>query len=136
MEGERRCYFCNEPSVELVCESDRCRSYDHELMEYRREEARREWRSAFIPAIRDHCKYDTEWELNILQRWLYTLKVLVCLLFGRWTRGSLGYDTTIHVAEISYTKTYGGWNGEYLHVGRGLFRNWIWEVERDGDSYM
>lgn len=85
-------------------------------------------------AVRQRAKVENDYPLNRLERWFYTLKVLVCLLFN-W-RADLWLVERVTVAEFN-VEEWGSmeWGRmvewDMLVVAHGL-RNWRMCILHDG----
>lgn len=83
------------------------------------------------------CKGHENWSLNRIQRWFYTLKSILCILFG--LRKQFTWDDDI-IDGVAYwdhsTNPWGYYGSEYdwteLDVGYGYFKNWKYDVIRNG----
>jgi len=85
--------------------------------------------------LKDRCYTETENGMSIIFRLLYTIKALICILLNR--HSSVGCDC-ICVATWGYSQGYSQecWDDrtwEYLDVGRGLFKEWVYEQGSDGN---
>jgi hypothetical protein len=92
---------------------------DKEIEQSRRKEGLK-W------AILQRCEYESDYTLNQLQRWFYTFKAIVCLLMNRKT--DLWAEDCI--STVAYWDYHGGYRDswEQLAVGRGVFKNWHYDV--------
>lgn len=97
-------------------------------------------------AIKQRCKGDTNYSLNRFWRWFYTFKCLFCYLYewefkpdtthrqhGDWRDQ---YPDVVAVADISFQRTYAGWDAAWLEVGYGVFENWFIRVQEDSEWNM
>ncbi len=132
----RRCYFCNREGA-AVCDSPECQQYDRELSEYLEEEARSDLHAAVRAALVKRCKDDWNDKLNRCQRWFYTAKCLLCVML-RWEGRPAKpvCPDRVVVACHHYAKLYAGWESRHIEVGRGVFTQWWFQIESDGDSWM
>jgi hypothetical protein len=134
---ESFCFYCGKPG-EAMCESPECKAYDRELCEEIDRQHKEDLRAAFWAALRDRCKIERDHELNRFSRWFYTAKCLICLLLG-WSRNYEvveGYPKVIDVGQYHYAKLYAGWEQSWIAVGRGVFTQWWYELEEDGEWLM
>jgi hypothetical protein len=87
-------------------------------------------------AFRERAKCDDNWELGWLGRWWHTAKLAICVLLGRDNSPDDSYGRGVEVAIYHYQDLYAGWESESIRVGHGVFRNWWFEIHRDGDWWM
>lgn len=131
------CWFCGKPG-DIVCDSAECQKHDRELRDEQDRERKRELRSAVRAALSQRCEPETDWRLTIIGRWFYTAKCLFCVAVG-WSRNyetTKGYPDVIEVAQHHCAKLYAGWESRWISVGRGVFTQWWYELNEDGDWLM
>lgn len=133
---ETRCYFCGELGG-IVCDSNECQTHDREHNEELDRIYAEDLKCATKAAIRNRCKgCDDYGELSRLQRWFYTTKCLTCVWLGWKMPGNLQYPSRITVAQHHYAKLYAGWESRAIVVGHGIFSQWWFDLESDGDWWM
>lgn len=88
--------------------------------------------------LKQRCKYEDNRALNNIERFFYTLKVLICILLKR--QKSLYTDPdSLCVAILNFRNAYSldvmnGYDWEEIAVGYGLFENWHYD-RYDNSSY-
>lgn len=84
-------------------------------------------------ALKQRVKYNENIELNRTQRWFYTTKAIICLMIGRQKNLYTTDDKIDSVANWGYwTSLDGGGNWTELAVGRGVLRNWYYDIYKNG----
>jgi len=83
-----------------------------------------------IEVIKQRCKPEYDYSIDRLQRWFYTIKTLICILFNR--QGDLWGKDHIDVAILNHRPVYtmdviGGYNWICIVVGYGYFKNWYYD---------
>ncbi len=133
-----RCYYCDDPAIQgqITCGSEKCLQIDREMEEERIRFEKEEVRKALKAALECRCKDDGEYGLNSLQRWFYTVKLLLCVLFRLRRCQRDCEECPVNVCCYYHSKTYGGWQAGYIVVGHGVFKSWFYDLENDGDSSM
>lgn len=133
------CWFCG---VALdtdypVCGKAECQLHDRDLRDDL-ERTHRQWVwTGFRRAFVDRCKIDGNWSLRRAWRWFYTLKAVLCVLLRREGRpAGERYPEHVEVSQVFLNKLYAGWEGCWLVVGYGVFRNWWFDVDSDGEWNM
>lgn len=38
--------------------------------------------------LKQRCKTDTDWQLSLIEKWLYTFKAVACITLDRWYSGT------------------------------------------------
>lgn len=110
---------------------------EEEIRKEYRAQRRHELWTGVKRAFVDRCKYDQEWRLNRFERFFYTFKCLACVLFRRdWKQKYGNYPDYVEVSTIYARTLYAGWEACWLTVGHGIFKNWFYMVETDGDWCM
>lgn len=109
--------------------------YEHEKEKH--EEAKNK---SIKCALKERCIDEDNRCLNIAERLFYTFKYIVCALLMLEPKkkhyAGKQYLDTVFVAEIDYTNLYAGWEATYATVGYGMFNNWYYNIENDGDWCM
>jgi len=101
------------------------------------EEYRQNLWKGFKRAFIDRCKRDDNWDLTRFERWFYTAKSIFCVIFRLIQKEKHGkYPDHVEVSTIYCNQLYAGWEGCWLQVGHGIFSNWFFSVETDGDWNM
>lgn len=91
------------------------------------------YRFRFIKlALKQRCKWHDNRSLSHLERYFYTLKVIICLLLNRRKNMCLS-DSIDSVAVDNFRHSYsfdvvGGYDWEDLQVGFGIFKNWHYNI--------
>lgn len=136
-EYQPRCWHCNEPGP-IVCNAPECQQRDREWQKDRERVHRIAIRKAVKAAIVQRCKPEGDLQLGRLERWFYTLKCLLCVLFCRERDygKTAGYPEKVEVGQYHFARLYAGWESEWISVGYGVFSQWWYELDRDGDWWM
>jgi len=87
------------------------------------------------------CKDDQNYRLNwFAARVWYPLKLILCICFrlhpNERRHGKHCDHDNVCVVTIHSAQLYAGWEATYLEVGHGIFRNWYFSLEKDGDWWM
>lgn len=87
-------------------------------------------------SLKQRCKWEQNWSLPRWERFWLTFKVWVCIILNLKLNKRAEYDDRIVAAILdggTYSCEWGicGWE-EDLYVGKGLLRNWWYDIERDG----
>ena len=131
------CWFCGKAG-DIVCDSAECKKHDKELRDEQKLLHKQQLRSAVRAVLLQRCEPETDWRLTTVGRWFYTVKCLLCVLLG-WSRDyetTSGYPEVIEVGQYHYAKLYAGWESRWISVGRGVFTQWWYELNEDGDWLM
>ena len=131
------CWFCGKAG-DIVCDSAECQKHDKELRDEQDRLHKQELRDAVRAALSQRCMPETDWRLTTIGRWFYTAKCLFCIAVG-WSRNyetTKGYPDVIEVGQHHYAKLYAGWEARWISVGRGVFTQWWYELNEDGDWLM
>lgn len=133
-----RCWFCHSPVHEgdECCENPDCIKRKHELDEDEKRHERAELIKAVKSAIQRRSKDDGEYNLGRLQRWFYTVKLLVCVLIRNQRYQRDDEDYPVRVSTYHYQELYAGWECSDIVVGHGVFKGWFYNLETDGDWCM
>lgn len=101
----------------------------------------RQCRIAIRMAFQQACKPEDDYRLNWFSRQVwYPIKLLICIWLqlhpqeekhGKWY-----CREGIDVATLHYSPTYAGWECDWVEVGRGVFRNWWFQIEHDSEWNM
>lgn len=77
-------------------------------------------------------------DLPRLARWFYTVKFILCVLGDRYRLHDEKnrYPDTYEVAMPQYDRGGYGWSATIVYVGVGVFTQWFYSMEFDGDSSM
>lgn len=116
--------------------------YESELRAEQLAFERADLRKAVRCAIVQRCKEEENWRRHRLSRHWYTVKCLLCVCLKRSRKlaqeDSMAYyrKDKVIVAMHEFSKSYGGWDERTIEVGKGVFRNWWYEICTDGDWYM
>lgn len=128
---QKRCMFCNRPipETEIICEREDCQENDRELGKAIGWMQRQEFILGFQAALKQRAKADEEWELNRLQRWFYTVKLVLCIVCRLRYSGEETFPDAVEVAYYSLEPA--GWFDSFrmIQVGYGYFSGWWWEIE-------
>ena len=82
--------------------------------------------------LKQRCIVDDEWQLNVISKWLYAFKIIICIMFNRrWHETEWNWleIAPVTVAMHSFKKEYNHEVGQVdanfvlLQTGYGL-RNW------------
>lgn len=135
---EHRCWFCNRPieQGQAICDRDECQEFDRELEAADRQYQRAELIKAVKSAVRIRCKHDEEYGLNRLQRWFYTVKLLICVIIRNRRYQKDGEEYPVRVSCYHYSDLYAGWECRDIVVGHGFLKGWFYNLEEDGDWCM
>ena len=131
------CLFCGKEG-EIVCKSAECQKHDKELRDEQDRLHKKQLRDAVYAAISQRCGPEADWRLTAVGRWFYTAKCLFCVFVG-WSRNhetTKGYSEVIEVGQYHYAKLYAGWEARWISVGRGVFTQWWYELNEDGEWLM
>ncbi len=129
------CYFCNEPSSDIVCDSPECQKEDAEIRKNIREAEEIKLRVGIKKAFAERAKCEDDYCLNRAQRWFYTFKCIICAKTNRRRPVSAGnYPTVIKVSTIYFNGTWpSDWEAAWLQVGHGIFKQWWYDILEDGE---
>lgn len=136
-EVSSHCFFCQRPG-KIVCDSPECQEWDRELTADQERALAESTRKAFFAAAKQRCSPERDWQLSTIEKWFYTLKCLVCIWLG-WSEpfnSSAGRGDRIEVGNYHYARLYAGWEASWVSVGKGVFRQWWYALESDGDWWM
>jgi len=76
---------------------------------------------------------------NSIANILYSIKYLLCIFLELNPKEKHGKDyelDLVEVANIEYNTLYAGWESTDAYAGRGLFKNWFYQINSDGDWNM
>tara|TARA_R110002095_G_scaffold4257_1_gene11510 strand:- start:3299 stop:3601 length:303 start_codon:yes stop_codon:yes gene_type:complete len=90
---------------------------------------RRKFKAGMLAALQQRCKPDEEWPLNRLQRWFYTVKLLLCILFRLSYKGDKTFPDKVTVALFDDDENYWSLWWMSIDVGHGLFSGWWWDLD-------
>lgn len=68
--------------------------------------------------------------LNRFQRWFYTIKAIICLMFKLQKHFTIDDEYIDGIAAWGWKENYDEWTE--LAVGYGCFRNWKYGIYRNG----
>lgn len=127
-EEKNRCWFCNQaaPPGEMICTRKRCQDFDKEMIQALDERDRMETREALLAAFNHRARCDENWNLNRVQRWFYTVKFFLCVLFRLRYHGKETFPDSV---EVGWGKGVWTCSGACLivEVGHGVFSGWWWD---------
>lgn len=129
------CYICGK-YTDKKCENIECLAAIDAMHAEEKCIQRKKLIACLGPICKQRCKYEQDHQLNFLQRWLYSVKAIICVLINRDQSESRGTFEGIGVARTHYAKLYAGWEEEWIQVGRGFFVNWWVSIEKDGEWEM
>lgn len=129
------CLFCGQDG-DVVCDSPKCQEYDRELREEMREQYRKDVRAGVKSALKQRCKCESDWAMTRFTRWLYVLKLLICVALRLTYKGKEMYPDCIAAGCFREHRDGYGWSADWIRVGRGVWSGWWFDLEHDGDSFM
>lgn len=91
-------------------------------------------------AFVDACTDDDDKPNWFARHVWYPVKLNLCVILrlrpSEKRHGKSFQRDNVHVVTVHYAKLYAGWESDWLDVGRGVFRNWFYKLEHDGDWNM
>ena len=125
----KKCQYCHRPIPEPtgVCDRESCQRFERELLASIEEHERQKFKAGLKAALQQRCKPDEDWSLNRLQRWLYTIKLLLCMLLRLHYRGDEVFPDCVVVG--LFDEDENDWSEYYcnMQVGRGFVCGWWWD---------
>ena len=92
---------------------------------------------AMLEAYEERFEFESNYSLTEWEKSLYIIKLWICYMLNLGWRTSHGnYPETLCAVLIHHTKTYAGWEEEYIEVGHGLFKNWFYRHFSDSEWNM